>query len=218
MVYTWRLSHCQPWRKNWKRKGAQILKGKPYKHFQTGHHGSGLLALIHSRFLALNKEIFVECKPDPVISPISLLGILEQEWETLLHCFLSLYRQMTVTTPLRERHIVQTAATTLSSHRLCLTLNILASLAFILQFVYCNIKIVFITTYNYNTRRKTLIPTIISSTTWPICAFFLGTPYCSFIYKIGLCSNLSQLAGHIKLFWTQPLTHQAPVLPLQLTK
>lgn len=36
---------------NWKRKGAQILKEKPCKHFQIGkigHHGSGRLALIHS--------------------------------------------------------------------------------------------------------------------------------------------------------------------------
>lgn len=43
-----------------------------------------------------------------------------------------------------------------------------------------------ITTYNGKSRRKTVASTMISCTPWPMCAFFLGTPYCSLLYKAGL--------------------------------
>lgn len=79
-----------------------------------------LLLSILAKFPTLNKEIFVKCKPDPVI-PHLTAGNLEMGMGNLITLFLKLVQetsfpnswQVTVTTPLRDRHIAQTAATTL---------------------------------------------------------------------------------------------------------
>lgn len=130
-----------------KEERRSASKRKTWKYFQTGEDRQGTVTTQNnqlwsscpsSRFPALNKETFVRCKPDHVIPPAQM-GTCK--WEALLQHFLNFYRKHLSLTAGRceqpllrvSRQTAQNRATTLSSHRLCLTLNILASLAFILQ-------------------------------------------------------------------------------------
>lgn len=141
---------------------------------------SGPPTLPRSRFPAFNKETFVRCKPDHLTA-----GNLEVG--NLLAVLLKLFQetllpngwQMRATTVIPVKRMSQKVATTLSSHRLCLTLTMLASWCLFYNVSLTVVilkKKMFLTTYNCSSGRKAFAPAMISSTTGPLCAFFLGTP------------------------------------------